>query len=58
MTPEHPSKSRLVARAPQGLRCGKVMKVRTLRPGRKVDDVVFRCEHCSDEVVVEVKRVW
>jgi predicted SprT family Zn-dependent metalloprotease len=51
-------KSRLVAHAPQCLRCRKVMKVRTLRPERKVDDVVYRCEQCGDEIVVEVKRVW
>jgi uncharacterized protein with PIN domain len=33
------------------------MKVRTLRPGRKVDDVAYRCEECNEEVVKAVPRV-
>jgi predicted SprT family Zn-dependent metalloprotease len=55
-SPEKP-KSRLLAHAPQCPRCRTMMKVRTLRPGQKVDDVVYRCEQCRDEIVVEVKRV-
>lgn len=57
ITSEKP-KSRLLANAPLCSRCNAVMKVRTLRPGRKVDVVAYRCEECGEEVVVEVKRVW
>jgi hypothetical protein len=32
------------------------MKVRTLLPGRKVDDVAYRCEECGEEVVLAVPR--
>jgi hypothetical protein len=38
------------------LRCRKPMKVRTLLPGRKVDDVAYRCEECGEEVVCGVPR--
>lgn len=48
----------LLANAPQCSRCNTTMKVRTLRPGRKVDVVAYRCEECGEEVVVDVKRVW
>jgi hypothetical protein len=44
--------------APQCSRCRKPMKVRTLLPGRKVDDVAYRGEACGEEVVREVPRVW
>ena len=57
VTPAKP-KSRLLANAPLCSRCGNTMKVRTVRPGRKVDVVAYRCEDCGEEVVVEVKRVW
>jgi hypothetical protein len=57
ITSEKP-KSRLLANAPLCSRCNTIMKVRTLRPGRKVDIVAYRCEECSEEVVVEVKRMW
>jgi hypothetical protein len=57
VTGEKP-KSRLLANAPQCSRCNTTMKVRTLRPGRKVDVVAYRCEECGEEVVVDVKRVW
>jgi hypothetical protein len=50
--------SRLLANAPLCSRCNTTMKVRTLRPGRKVDVVAYRCEDCGEEVVVEVKRAW
>jgi hypothetical protein len=32
------------------------MKVRTLFPGRKVDDVSYRCEGCGKEVMRPVPR--
>jgi hypothetical protein len=35
---QEPPKSRLLAHAPNCSRCRKPMKVRTLLPGRKVDD--------------------
>jgi hypothetical protein len=56
ITSEKP-KSRLLANAPQCSHCNTTMKVRTLRPGRKVDIVAYRCEECGEEVLVEVKRV-
>jgi predicted RNA-binding Zn-ribbon protein involved in translation (DUF1610 family) len=55
VTSEKP-KSRLLAHAPLCSRCNTTMKVRTLRPGRKVDVVAYRCEECGEEVVIEVKR--
>jgi hypothetical protein len=36
----------------------QVMKVRTLIPGRKVDDVSYRCEKCGTEVMRSVPRAW
>jgi hypothetical protein len=33
------------------------MKVRTLLPGRKVNDVAYRCEDCGEEVIIGVPRV-
>jgi len=56
VTSEKP-KSRLLAHAPLCSRCNTTMKVRTLRPGRKVDVVAYRCDECGEEVVIEVKRV-
>jgi len=58
MTPrrEKPT-SRLLANAPQCSRCNATMKVRTLRPRRKVDDVAYKCEDCGEQVVVAVPRV-
>jgi hypothetical protein len=32
------------------------MKVRILLPGRKVDDVAYRCEDCGEEVIRGVPR--
>ena len=54
--PLAPPKNRLLAHAPQCSRCRTAMKVRTLLPGRKVDDVAYRCEECGEEVVREVPR--
>ena len=34
------------------------MKVRILIPGRKVDDVAYRCEKCGSDVLRSVPRVW
>jgi len=51
-------KSRLLAHAPNCSCCRKPMKVRTLLPGRKVDDVFYRCEECGEEDVKQVRRVW
>ena len=53
-----PPKNRLLAHAPTCSGCRKPMKVRTLLPGRKVDDVAYRCEECGEEVVKAVPRVW
>jgi hypothetical protein len=41
-------KSRLLAYAPQCPRCKKSIKVRTVLPGRKVDDVAYGCEDCGE----------
>jgi hypothetical protein len=49
-------KSRLLAHAPQCPRCKNLMKVRTLLPGRKVDDVAYQCEDCDEQVVIAVPR--
>ena len=49
-------KSRLAADAPQCARCRAPMKVRILFPGRKVDDVTYRCEQCGGEVEKPVPR--
>jgi len=53
-----PPKNRLLAHAPNCSHCKRRMKVRTLLPGRKVDDVAYRCEECGEEVVKAVPRVW
>jgi hypothetical protein len=34
------------------------MKVRILIPGRKVDDVAYRCEKCGGQVMRSVPRAW
>jgi hypothetical protein len=49
MTSQERPKSRLAANAPKCARCRKLMKVRILIPGRKVDDVAYRCEECGEE---------
>ena len=49
-------KSRLAAHAPQCARCRAPMKVRTLFPGPKVDDVTYRCEQSGAEVEKPVPR--
>jgi hypothetical protein len=51
-----PPKHRLLAHAPQCSRCKLPMKVRILLPGRKVDDVAYRCEDCGEEVIRAVPR--
>jgi predicted SprT family Zn-dependent metalloprotease len=56
MTPHDKPKSRLQAHAPRCARCRALMKVRTLYPGRKVDDVTYRCDECGAEVLRSVPR--
>jgi tRNA(Ile2) C34 agmatinyltransferase TiaS len=56
-TPDRP-RSRLEAHAPLCSKCKTVMKVRTLFPGRKLDDVDYRCDECGAEVLRAVPRVW
>ena len=56
VAPQEKPKSRLVAHAPLCARCRKPMKVRILFPGRKVDDVTYRCEKCGGEVMRSVPR--
>jgi DNA-directed RNA polymerase subunit RPC12/RpoP len=51
-------KSRLEAHAPKCARCKALMKVRILIPGRKIDDVAYRCEECGSEVLRSVPRAW
>jgi hypothetical protein len=34
------------------------MRVRTLLPGGKADDVAYRCEECGEEIIRSVPRVW
>ena len=58
MTPLQKPKSRLEAYAPKCARCKALMKVRILIPGRKVDDVAYRCEKCGSEVLRSVPRAW
>jgi transposase-like protein len=58
MTSEQPPKSRLLGHAPQCPHCKETMKVRRILPGRKVDDVAYRCEDCGEQVVKAVPRVW
>jgi len=50
--------SRLEAHAPRCARCKARMKVCILIPGRKVDDVSYRCEKCGAEVMRSVPRAW
>ena len=57
VTPEKP-KSRLEANAPQCAKCKTPMRVRILIPGRKVDDVAYRCEKCGVEEMRSVPRAW
>ena len=56
MTPSDKSKSRLQTHAPKCTRCRAPMKVRILFPGRRVDDVTYRCEECGAEVMLSVPR--
>jgi hypothetical protein len=59
MRSQEKPKSRLAVNAPQCARCRKPMKVRILFPGRKVDDVTYRCEECGAEVLQSVPRaIW
>jgi hypothetical protein len=57
LAPERP-KSRLETHAPQCAKCKTPMRVRILIPGRKVDDVSYRCEKCGVEEMRSVPRVW
>jgi hypothetical protein len=43
--------ARLRLSKPQCARCKALMKVHILIPGRKVDDVPYRCEECGEGVV-------
>jgi len=56
MASEHPLRSRLLANAPQ-CPCCKHMKVRRILPGRKINDVAYRCEDCGEEVDIGAPRV-
>jgi hypothetical protein len=58
MRSQEKPKSRLAANAAQCARCRKLMKVRILFPGRKVDDVTYKCEECGGEEMRSVPRVW
>ena len=58
VAPLQKTKSRLEVHAPQCARCKALMKVRILIPGRKVDDVAYRCEKCGSEVLRSVPRAW
>jgi hypothetical protein len=51
-----PPKHRLLAHAPHCSLCKRLMKVRTLLPGRRFDDVSYRCEDCGEEVMRPVPR--
>jgi hypothetical protein len=57
MASEHPPKSRLLVHGPPRPRCKQTMKVRTQLPGRKINDVAYKCEDCGEEVVIGVPRV-
>jgi hypothetical protein len=59
LAPERP-KSRLETHAPQRAKCRTPMGVRILIPGRKVDEVAYRCETCGCgvEVMRFVLRAW
>ena len=56
MTSEHPPKSPLLAHGPQCPHCTQMMKVRTLLPGRKINDVAYRCQDCGEEGAIGVPR--
>jgi predicted SprT family Zn-dependent metalloprotease len=56
MSPYDKPKSRLQTHAPQCTRCRAPMKVRTLYPGRRMDDVTYRCDECGAEVMRSVPR--
>jgi hypothetical protein len=58
LTARDKPKSRLEAHAPLCSKCKTVMKVRTLFPGRKLDDVDYRCDECGAEVLRAVARAW
>ncbi len=51
-------KAPLEADAPQCPRCKSLMKVRKRipLPGRKYDDVDYRCEECGAEILRAVQR--
>ena len=55
LAPERP-KSRLESHAPQCAKCRTPMGVRILIPGRKVDEVAYRCEKCGVEVMRSAPR--
>jgi tRNA(Ile2) C34 agmatinyltransferase TiaS len=54
--PANKPKTRLEAHAPKCDRCKTLMKVRILLPGRKFDDVNYRCDECGAEVLQSVPR--
>jgi hypothetical protein len=56
MTRHDKPKSRLQTHAPQCAQCRAPMKLRILFPGRKVDDVTYRCYECGAEVMRSVPR--
>jgi hypothetical protein len=58
VTAQDKPKSRLEAHAPKCAKCKVVMKVRTLIPGRKFDDVDYRCDECGVNVLQAVPRAW
>jgi hypothetical protein len=58
MTPLQKPKSRLETHAPNCARCRTLLKVRILIPGRKIDDVVYRCEKCQAEVMHSMPRAY
>ena len=55
LAPERP-KSRLKSHAPQCAKCRTPMGVRILIPGRKVDEVAYRCEKAGVEVMRSAPR--
>ena len=56
IAPQEEPKSHLVAYAPRCGPCKTAMKVRTLFPGREVNDVTYRCDDCGAEVMRSVLR--
>jgi tRNA(Ile2) C34 agmatinyltransferase TiaS len=58
LTARDKPKSRLEAHAPLCSKCKTEMKVRTLLPGRKFDDVDYRCDECGAELLRAVPRAW